>query len=236
MNISVVIPIYNEEKNIPLLYDELIQVLNTLPHDYEIIFVDDGSTDSSLEVLKGIKEKNPKLRILSLEDNRGLSTALKAGIDNARGEIIVTMDGDLQNDPQDIPKLLTYIGQGYDVVSGWRKNRKDSLSKKISSQVANYIRNKLTSENIKDSSCMLKVYRSQYIKKIKLYRGWHRFLPTLLKMEGAKVIEVEVNHRPRSHGRSKYGIRNRLIKPFIDALVIAWLKRNKTEYKIKEEI
>lgn len=236
MIISIVIPVYNEEKNIPLLYDELIRVLKTVDCEYEIIFVNDGSTDSSLEVLKSIRNKDSRVRILSLGRNYGLSTALKAGIDNVNGEIVITMDGDLQNDPNDIPKLLKYITGGYDVVSGWRKNRRDPFFKKISSRIANYIRNKLTSENIKDSSCMLKAYRSEYLKKIKLYRGWHRFLPTLLKMEGAKVIEVEVNHLPRSHGRSKYGIRNRLIKPFIDALVIAWLKRNRIQYKIKEEI
>ncbi|RKY34813.1 MAG: glycosyltransferase [Candidatus Omnitrophota bacterium] len=236
MNISVIIPVYNEEENIPLLYEELIQVLENIGSDYEVIFVDDGSTDSSLEILKEIKERNPRVKILSLERNTGLSSALKAGIDKASGEVIITMDGDLQNDPQDIPKLLNYIQEGYDVVSGWRRYRKDPFLKRGSSIIANYIRNKLTSESINDSSCMLKVYKSEYLKKIKFYRGWHRFLPTLLKMEGARVIEVEVTHRPRTYGQSKYGIKNRLIKPFIDTLVVAWLKNNRISYKIKEEI
>jgi len=236
MNISVIIPVYNEEENIPLLYEELIQVLENIGSDYEVIFVDDGSTDSSLEILKEIKERNPRVKILSLERNTGLSSALKAGIDKASGEVIITMDGDLQNDPRDIPKLLNYIQKGYDVASGWRRYRKDPFLKRVSSIIANYIRNKLTSENINDSSCMLKVYKSEYLKKIKFYRGWHRFLPTLLKMEGARVIEVEVTHRPRTHGQSKYGIKNRLIKPFIDTLVVAWLKNNRISYKIKEEI
>ncbi|HDM08494.1 MAG TPA: glycosyltransferase [Candidatus Omnitrophica bacterium] len=236
MNISVIIPIYNEEENIPLLYEELIQVLENIGSDYEVIFVDDGSTDSSLEILKEIKERNPRVKILSLERNTGLSSALKAGIDKASGEVIITMDGDLQNDPRDIPKLLNYIQKGYDVASGWRRYRKDPFLKRVSSIIANYIRNKLTSESINDSSCMLKVYKSEYLKKIKFYRGWHRFLPTLLKMEGARVIEVEVTHRPRTYGQSKYGIKNRLIKPFIDTLVVAWLKNNRISYKIKEEI
>lgn len=236
MKISVIIPIYNEQDNIPELYRELVSILSALNQDYEIIFVDDGSTDSSLKILKELKNTNPNVKILSLDKNYGLSTAITAGIDKAEGDIIITIDGDLQNDPGDIPKLLEYIHQGYDVVSGWRKNRKDPLAKKISSKIANFIRNKLTSENIKDSACMLKAYKREYIKKIKLYRGWHRFLPTLLKMEGANVIEIEVNHRLRKYGKSKYGIRNRFIKPLIDTLVISWLKKNTTNYKIKEEI
>ncbi len=236
MKISVVIPIYNERENIPGLYRELLRVLSILKQDYEIIFVDDGSTDSSVDILKELKATNPNIKILSLDRNYGLSTAISAGIEKAQGDIIITIDGDLQNDPGDIPKLLGYIHQGYDVVSGWRKNRKDPLVKKFSSKIANFIRNKLTSEDIKDSACMLKAYKKEYIKKIKFYRGWHRFLPTLLKMEGAKVIEIEVNHRPRKYGKSKYGIRNRFIKPLIDALVISWLKMNTINYKIKEEI
>ncbi len=236
MKISVVVPIYNEQENISELYRELTAVLSSLNQDYEIIFVDDGSIDSSLEILKGLKKANSHIKILSLDKNYGLSTAIAVGIEKAQGDIIVTIDGDLQNDPEDIPKLLGYIHQGYDVVSGWRKNRKDPLVKKISSKIANFIRNKLTSEDIKDSACMLKAYKREYIKKIKFYRGWHRFLPTLLKMEGAKVIEIEVNHRPRKYGKSKYGIKNRFIKPLIDALVISWLKMNTITYKIKEEI
>jgi len=186
MNISVIIPVYNEEENIPLLYEELIQVLENIGSDYEVIFVDDGSTDSSLEILKEIKERNPRVKILSLERNTGLSSALKAGIDKASGEVIITMDGDLQNDPRDIPKLLNYIQKGYDVASGWRRYRKDPFLKRGSSIIANYIRNKLTSESINDSSCMLKVYKSEYLKKIKFYRGWLRYL--LIELNWQRVF------------------------------------------------
>ncbi|HDL09678.1 MAG TPA: glycosyltransferase, partial [Candidatus Omnitrophica bacterium] len=163
MKISVVIPIYNERENIPGLYRELLRVLSILKQDYEIIFVDDGSTDSSVDILKELKATNPNIKILSLDRNYGLSTAISAGIEKAQGDIIITIDGDLQNDTGDIPKLLGYIHQGYDVVSGWRKNRKDPLVKKFSSKIANFIRNKLTSEDIKDSACMLKAYKKEYI-------------------------------------------------------------------------
>ena len=236
MKISVVIPLFNEEKNIPLLYQELKNALKRYKNDYEIIFIDDGSRDRSLDVLKEIKSRDACVRVISFLKNYGQSAALKAGFQKAGGEIVVTLDADLQNDPQDIPRLVSYIQQGYDVISGWRKVRKDSFKKKISSKIANWIRNKITRDNIKDTGCMLKVYRREIIKNFKFYNGFHRFLPTLLKIEGARVIEVEVNHRRRRFGKSKYGIGNRLWKPLVDTFVVLWIKKNYLNPEIKEEL
>lgn len=236
MKISVLIPVYNEEESIPILYAELKEVLKGLGHPYEIIFVDDGSRDGSREVIRKLKRRDDSIKLISFERNYGQSAALKVGFERAGGDIIITMDADLQNDPADIPRLLSYLQMGYDLVTGWRKERKDSLGKRVASLLANWIRNKITQEEIRDIGCMLKVYRREKVKELKLYNGLHRFLPTLLKMESAKVLEVEVSHRERKFGKSKYGIRNRMFKPFIDTLVVLWMKKNFIRPKIKEEI
>lgn len=236
MKLSVVIPVYDEKKNISVLYNELKDVLRDIGWEYEIIFVDDGSKDGSLEQLRDIKKQDEFVKIIAFQRNYGQSAALKVGFQKANGDVIVTLDADLQNDPRDIPKLLFYINKGYGLVSGWRKQRQDSFKKKFVSKFANWIRNKITSENIKDTGCMLKAYRREFLSKIKLYNGLHRFLPTLLKLEGAKVIEVEVNHRPRVFGQSKYGIKNRLIQPLIATFIVRWFKKNRLEPVIKEEL
>ncbi len=236
MNISILIPLYNERDNIPIIYREIKAQLESLKCVSEIVFVDDGSNDGSLEALQGIRAQDSSVKIIAFKKNYGQSAALKVGFDRVCGDIIVTMDADLQNDPADIPRLISYIESGYDMVSGWRRKRKDSLSKKIISRTANLIRNKITGDTIRDTGCMLKVYRKNFLKKIKIYNGFHRFLPTLFKIEGAKVIEIEVNHRERKFGRSKYSIKNRFLKPFWDTFIIRWMKKNHLVPEIKEEL
>lgn len=220
--ISFVIPVFNEEDNVPILYRELTNVAEGLDSQYEIIFVNDCSTDLSLEVIRELGIKHSVVRCISFTENRGQSAALGAGFSAAVGEVIITMDADLQNDPADIPMLLEQFGR-YDMVNGWRKNRQDSLAKKISSRIGNYVRNRLTDEHINDTGCSLKVMRADLLKKIKLYRGLHRFLPTLMRLEGAKVIEVPVNHRHRQFGVSKYTNLRRGVDGFQDLMAVRWM-------------
>lgn len=220
--ISFVIPVYNEEENVPILFEEIRTVADTLGCDYEVIFVDDCSTDRSLEVVRTLAAGYPSVRSVSFADNRGQSAALGAGFRAASGEIIITMDADLQNDPADIPALLSHFGP-YDMINGWRKERRDTLSKKISSRIGNFIRNRLTNESIHDTGCSLKVMRAVMLKNIKMYRGLHRFLPTLMRLEGARVLEVPVNHRHRQFGVSKYTNLRRGIEGFQDLLAVRWL-------------
>ncbi len=235
IEISVVVPVFNEEENLPLLIPKLVEVLNSLGQSYEMIFVDDGSTDRSLIILKEMASRNSLLRILRFKENRGLSTALVAGIREARGEKIVTLDSDLQNDPMDIPKLLGYL-EHYDMATGWRQKREDSWLKKISSKVANAIRNWVSGEEIHDSACTLRAFKRECIKGIPIFNGMHRFLSTLVKMEGYRIIEVPVIHHPRRYGQSKYNIRNRMVRAFIDLLAVRWMKRRTIHYDIEERI
>jgi dolichol-phosphate mannosyltransferase len=222
--ISFVIPVYNEEENIPILFRELTAVAEKLDATYEIIFVNDCSTDRSLEVILDLARENPVVHSVSFPENLGQSAALGAGFQAAVGEVVITMDADLQNDPADIPLLLQQFGP-YDMVNGWRKNRQDSLSKKISSRIGNFVRNRLTSENIHDTGCSLKVMRAEMLKKIKMYRGLHRFLPTLMRIEGARVIELPVNHRHRQFGVSKYTNLRRGVEGFQDLMAIRWMMK-----------
>lgn len=233
--ISIVIPVFNEEDNLRLLATELIEVLQSLKRPWEILFIDDGSTDGSLQVLKELQEQFPHVRIITFYKNWGQTAAFDAGFKLAKGEVIVTMDADLQNDPSDIPKLLDKIGE-YDAVCGWRHQRNDPFIKRCSSSIANFVRNKLSEEAIADVGCSLKAFRGETVKKLKLYNGMHRFFPTLIKMEGGKVIEIKVNHRPRKYGSSKYTIGNRMMKSFIDLLAVRWMKKRRLNYQLKEEI
>ena len=228
--ISVVIPVYNEQENLPILLEGLVLSLDGLRKSYEVIFVDDASTDKSLNVLQELANKTTSLRIIKFQKNSGQSAAFDAGFKLAKGEIVVTLDADLQYDPGDIPKLLEKLNE-YDVVCGWRKKRQDPQLKLISTKIANAVRNKLSGENIKDTGCSLKAFKRDFLVKLKMYKGMHRFLPTLLKMQGAKVCEVEVRHFPRKFGRSKYNIRNRLFKSFLDLLFVAWMKKRNLDYK-----
>jgi dolichol-phosphate mannosyltransferase len=231
--ISVVVPVYNEEESLPILIPKLIEVLNDLKIPYEVIFVDDGSSDGSWKILKEMASQHPFLRSLRFKENRGGSTALVAGIREAMGKKIVNLDADLQNDPADIPKLLGYLEQ-YDMASGWRHKREDPWLRRISSKIANAVRNRLSSEKINDSACALRVFKRECFKDIPKFNGMHRFLPTLMKMEGCRVIEVPISHYPRRFGKAKYNIRNRIWRAFIDLLFVRWMKERYLRYEIEE--
>lgn len=230
LEISIVIPIFNEEENIPILSSAIHRAMVDVIESYECIFVDDGSIDESHKEMKKVCGKYNNFRIVRLIENYGQTAALDAGFKASRGKYIVMMDADLQNDPFDIPLLYTNI-EGCDIVYGWRIERQDPFVKIVSSKVANYVRNKLSNDNIKDTGCSLKMFRRECLDKIKLYNGMHRFLPTLFKMEGFSVKEVKVKHHPRIHGKSKYNIRNRLFKSFIDLLAVRWMKERKLYYE-----
>jgi dolichol-phosphate mannosyltransferase len=234
LDISFVIPVYNEEENIKPLYDEIKNIAPKISSSYEIIFVDDASTDNSLNEIKKISQLDQNVKYISFLQNRGQSAALYAGFQKASKEVIITLDADLQNDPNDIPEMLKFYGK-YDMINGWRKKRKDSFSKKIGSKIGNFIRNKITGEEINDTGCGLKVMKTSILKKIKMYKGLHRFLPTLMKLEGARVIEIPVNHRERKHGVSKYNNIKRAIEGFYDLIAVRWMIKRHIEIKIKEE-
>ncbi len=225
--ISIVIPVYNEEENVPILYEKLREVLEKIPYDYEIIFVDDGSIDRTREILEKIASKDKKVKVIEFARNFGQTPAMMAGMDYATGDVIVTMDGDLQNDPEDIPRLLEKIEEGYDVVSGWRKNRQDAaISRKLPSKIANWLIGKMTGVKIHDYGCTLKAYRSDVIKKVRLYGELHRFIPALASTvtSVSRIIEIPVKHHPRIYGKSKYGI-SRTFKVLADLFFIWFLKK-----------
>ncbi len=221
--LSVVIPVYNEKDNIMPLYEELKEVLNSLNLSYEIIFVDDGSTDGSGEILDEIAEKDETVMVIHFRRNFGQTAAISAGFDYADGEVIITMDADLQNDPHDIPRLLEKIEEGYDIVSGWRKDRKDPYwSRVFPSNVANWIISKITGVYLHDYGCTLKAYRREIAKELKLYGELHRFIPALASEIGVRIAEIPVNHRPRYKGKSKYGL-TRIFKVLLDLMVVKFL-------------
>ena len=221
--ISVVIPAYNEEENIPVLYERLKGVLDSIGEDYEIVFVDDGSYDRTPEVLKEIAEKDKKVKVIRFKRNYGQTAAMYAGFEYAEGDVIITMDADLQNDPEDIPRLLEKMREGYDIVSGWRRDRKDPfLSRKLPSKIANWIISKVTGVELHDYGCTLKAYRADIAKRYRLYGDMHRFLPALAKRFGARVTEIPVRHHPRLYGRSKYGI-GRTVRVILDIFLVKFL-------------
>jgi len=221
--LSVVIPAYNEEENVPILYEKLKKVLDGLGQDYEIIFVDDGSTDGTYQRLKQLAEKDSRLKIIRFKRNYGQTAAMSAGFEHAKGNVIITLDADLQNDPEDIPLLLEKLEEGYHVVSGWRKDRKDPfLSRKLPSMVANWLISKITGVHLHDYGCTLKAYRAEVVKDLELFGDMHRFLPALTKRGGAKITEVVVRHHPRMFGRSKYGI-GRTVRVLLDIMLVKFL-------------
>lgn len=226
MDISVVIPVLNEEQNVQPLFEQNKKALEKITKKYEIIFVDDGSWDKTYQNLKKIKDKH--LVIVKLRDNFGQSAAMDAGIKTAQGDTVIMMDGDLQNDPADIPRLLAKMKEGYDVVSGWRKNRKDPLSKRIPSRIAYRIRRNMTGLEIHDSGCSLKAYTKESLEGIHLTGEMHRFIPDLCKLRGFKIGEIVVNHRPRIHGVTKYKA-SRMVKGLLDLISVyfwqKWAKR-----------
>lgn len=215
MYLSIVIPVYNEEKNVALLHQKIFSVCKKIGNSFEIIFINDGSNDNTLNELKKLKP----IKIINFRRNFGQTAALDAGIKASKGEIIVTMDGDLQNNPEDIPNLLEKLNEGYDAVSGWRKNRKDPLLKKLFSHLADFLRQFLIKDGIHDSGCTLKAYKRKCFEGIDLYGEMHRFIPAILKIRGYKIGEVVVKHYPRNKGKTKYNWK-RLIKGFIDVISV----------------
>jgi glycosyltransferase involved in cell wall biosynthesis len=237
VDLSVVIPVYNEEENLPHLWPELRSVLEPLGLTFEVVFVDDGSRDRSAELIRGFRDVDPRARLVRLKVNAGETAATDAGFKAARGRWVVTMDADLQNDPHDIPTLLAHLDR-WDAVTGWRVNRGegDSLVRRISSRVANRTRNLISDESIQDSGCTFRAFRRECLRGLVLYRGFHRFIPTLLKMRGYRVIEVPVRNRPRRFGQSKYGVLNRLFVATADLLVVRWMKNRLLRYEVAEDL
>jgi glycosyltransferase involved in cell wall biosynthesis len=232
--ISVVIPVYNEEENLPVLAAEIRVAMEKVARPYEVILVDDGSTDTSPAVMARLAREDSRIRILR-QRNSGQSAALDAGFRHARGGVVVTLDADLQNDPADIPSLLERM-EGFDVVSGVRARRRDTWVRRISSKIANGIRNRVTHESVTDVGCTLRAMRIEYLRRIPVFNGMHRFLPTLLRMEGARVTEMPVNHRPRLHGQPKYNIRNRIFRALADLFGVRWMQTRWVDRRQAEEV
>lgn len=235
--VSIVIPVFDEEQSIEPLHRELDAALATVAGGVEIVFVDDGSRDGSLAKLRTVAAKDARIRIVELDGNQGQTAAFAAGFDAAQGEIIVTLDADLQNDPADIPRLLAHMAAtGADVVNGVRAQRRDSFVRLWSSRIANAARNRVTQETVTDVGCSLRAMKAIYVKRVRMFRNMHRFLPTLLRMEGAqKVVEIPVAHRPRRHGVSKYGIGNRLWVGIADLYGVRWMQARHLRVRVKRE-
>jgi len=229
---SVVVPVHNERENIKPLVAAVLPVMEKLGEPFELLLVDDGSTDGTSELLDQLAASDHRIRVLHFVENCGQSAALAAGFAHALGRVIVTLDADLQNDPEDIPSLLALLGQ-YDAVVGIRAQRHDSAWKRFSSRFANAVRNWLTREDIRDTGCPLKVFKAEAIKKVRMWNGAHRFLPTLLKLEGYSVTQVPVRHRPRQAGRSHYGTWDRAFRGLRDALGVRWLQDRQIRWRLR---
>jgi glycosyltransferase involved in cell wall biosynthesis len=222
-SVSIVVPIYNERESAPVLHSQLTEVLSGLGCDYEILLVDDGSRDDSVRVLRQLAERDPHVRLVLFRRNYGQTAAMQAGLQMASGDVIITMDGDLQNDPADIPLLLNKIDEGYDLVHGWRKHRKDAfLNRRLPSIIANRIISKTTGFPIHDLGCTLKAIRREIAQDLELYGEMHRFIPILAHWRGAKCVEVETNHHPRCFGETKYGI-SRTFRVILDLITVKYM-------------
>ena len=229
--LSIVVPVYDERDNLEPLVTELLDVLRPLDRPFEIVLVNDGSTDGSSEVIDLLAASGAGVRGVHLVRNRGQTAAFDAGFKAARGDVVVTLDADLQNDPRDIPRLLDAIA-GHDAAVGYRVRRHDDAVRRVSSRIANAIRNRLSGDDIIDTGCSLKAFRRESLLKIKLFTGMHRFLPTLLRIEGCSVVQVPVNHRERRAGASKYGVWNRAFRAFVDLLAVRWMKKRSLSYEV----
>jgi len=235
LDYSVVIPIHNEEENIRELIAEIEPAMNSLGKPWELICIDDGSTDSSLLILQELCKTRPYLRILAFKRNYGQSSAFAAGFEHARGRFVITLDGDGQNDPSDIPELAKAIVD-CDLVVGWRVHRRDPWNKRMISRLSNWVRSRVCQDEMHDTGCSLKIYRKEALRKIKMYKGMHRFLPALFCMEGLRVREIPVKHRERKHGVTKYHFFNRSIGPILDMLMVRWMLRRTLRHEVREEI
>jgi dolichol-phosphate mannosyltransferase len=226
--VSVVVPLFNEEENVAILQEELATALRGI--DHEIIFVDDGSTDRTLTRLT----KSPEVRVLRFEKNAGQSAAIYAGANAARGATVLLIDGDLQNDPADIPRLLAEVERGADLVCGYRAQRKDTLIKRLTSRIANFVRSRFTKDGVRDTGCTLKAMRRECVRTLVPFKGMHRFIPALIKGGGYRLVEVPVNHRARRFGTSKYGLGNRAVRATIDMFGVRWLLSRQLRYKVRD--
>jgi len=231
---SVVIPLKNEESNIPELIAELEPVMKALQKPWELLCIDDGSTDNTKKLLSDLAKEKPYLQIISFDQNYGQSSAFDAGFRAAEGEFVITLDGDRQNDPNDIPKLLKLMDR-CDLVCGIRQKRKDTLNKRFVSKLANRARRLLVGDDVQDSGCSLKIYRRECLDKIKMYNGMHRFLPALFAIEGFRVGEVPVNHRERTKGKSHYNFFNRSFNTIADLFAVRWMKKRQLHYRIQQD-
>jgi dolichol-phosphate mannosyltransferase len=229
-SVSVIVPLFNEEQSVPVLQTELSAALKEF--DYEIIFVDDGSTDRTADRI----ETAPNIRLIRFEKNSGQSAAIYAGFTAARGATVVIIDGDLQNDPADIPKLLAEIASGADLVCGYRVKRRDTLVKRATSRIANAVRSRYTKDGVRDTGCTLKAMRCECVSTLLPFKGMHRFIPALVKAAGYRLVEVPVNHRPRRFGQSKYGLGNRALRATIDMFGVRWLLSRRLNYRIREKM
>jgi glycosyltransferase involved in cell wall biosynthesis len=224
LNLSLVVPVYNEEENLHTLFDAIHEALNPLSRTWEMVFVDDGSTDQSLNILNELAEKDPDhVRVVAFRRNFGQTAAIVAGLDHSQGEIIVLLDADMQNDPADIPMMLAKLDEGYDLVSGWRKSRKDAfLTRTLPSSLANWLISRVTRVPLHDYGCTLKAYRRDVLEGFRLYGEMHRFIPVFANWVGARITEVQVNHRPRQYGKTKYGL-ERTVKVILDLFTVKFL-------------
>lgn len=231
---SVVIPIKDERDNLIPLTEQLLKILRSRDESrsalFEILYIDDGSTDGSDDLLDELSVQNPEVSVLHFDRNYGQSSAFDAGFKQSTGELVITMDGDLQNDPADIGTLLAYV-KDFDVVCGWRTNRHDSLIRKLSSRIANAVRSAVTGDRVHDTGCSLKIFRRAVVNKMQLFEGMHRFFPALALMHGFAITEVPVRHYPRTHGVSKYGVGNRLFKGLYDLFAVRWMQQRCLRYR-----
>jgi dolichol-phosphate mannosyltransferase len=232
IDISVIAPAYNEIDNVEPLIERVREIFQPTGLAYEAVIVDDCSTDGTREKLLALAEKYPWLRVITLHKNSGQTAAMDAGFHHARGRVFGTVDADMQNDPAEILRLMKLLGPEVDMVNGWRKDRadKNKLMRKIQTRIANGIRNWLSQDDIKDSACGLKVYKRECLDGLTLYKGMHRFFPTLVRMRGFKVIEVPVSHNARLHGTTKYKFGSRVIRAFVDLLAVRWMKKRVLRY------
>jgi len=234
-DLSLVVPVYNERDNVRPLFEEIRAAMTTMGQRWEVLFVDDGSTDGSGEAIDALAREVPEVRVIRFEANCGQSAGFDAGFRLARGPIVVTLDADLQNDPADIPALVARLeASDAGAVVGVRVGRRDSLVRRVSSRVGNYVRNALTGDRVTDTGCSLKAYRREALSRIKMFRGMHRFLPTLIRIEGFGVLEAPVRHRERRYGASKYGIANRALSGLADVLAVRWMTKRALGYRIRK--